>query len=85
MTSEIIGKAGASHNSQAFQNSIINISILGFDYDFDALVPAKKPNELNEVLLQIFHSRLSNRYATFRLAQSLVPILRLVVSVWSIY
>ncbi|KAF7328728.1 hypothetical protein MVEN_02501400 [Mycena venus] len=50
----------------------------GFDYDFEALVPDKKPNELNEVLMQLFHSPLSNRYATFRLAQSLVPILGLV-------
>ncbi|KAF7328718.1 Cytochrome P450 [Mycena venus] len=50
----------------------------GFDYDFEALVPDKKPNELNEVLMQLFHSPLSNRYATFRLAWSLVPILGLV-------
>ncbi|KAJ7835644.1 cytochrome P450 [Mycena olivaceomarginata] len=52
----------------------------GFNYDFDALVPDKdkKPNELNEVLKQIFHSPLSNRYAIFRLAQSLVPVLKLV-------
>ncbi|KAJ7801588.1 cytochrome P450 [Mycena olivaceomarginata] len=44
----------------------------GFNYDFDALVPDKnkKPNELNEVLKQIFHSPLSNRY-------SLVPVLKL--------
>ncbi|KAJ7328869.1 cytochrome P450 [Mycena albidolilacea] len=45
----------------------------GFNYDFDALVPDKdkKPNDLNEVLKQILHSPLSNRYAIFRLAQSL--------------
>ncbi|KAJ7835654.1 hypothetical protein B0H14DRAFT_2590125 [Mycena olivaceomarginata] len=44
----------------------------GFNYDFDALVPDKdkKPNEPNEVLKQIFHSPLSNRYAIFRLTVS---------------
>ncbi|KAJ7242395.1 cytochrome P450 [Mycena haematopus] len=50
----------------------------GFNHDFDALVPDKKPNELNEVLMQIFLSPLSNRYATFRLVQSHIPILGLV-------
>ncbi|KAJ7801581.1 cytochrome P450 [Mycena olivaceomarginata] len=57
----------------------IKVRFSRFNYDFDALVPDKnkKPNELNEVLKQIFHSPLSNRYAIFRLAQSLVPVLKL--------
>ncbi|KAJ7447527.1 cytochrome P450 [Mycena galericulata] len=50
----------------------------GFNYDFEALEENKKPNELNDVLLKIFHSPLSNRYDKFRLAGSLIPILGLV-------
>lgn len=53
---------------------------LGFNYDFDALVSTGKPNELNEVLLQLFHSPHSHNYAIFRDAQALIPVLGLVVS-----
>ncbi|KAF7361544.1 hypothetical protein MSAN_01188000 [Mycena sanguinolenta] len=50
----------------------------GFNHDFHALVPDKKPNELNEVLKQLFLSPHTNRYNIFRLAQSHIPILGLI-------
>ncbi|KAJ6543029.1 cytochrome P450 [Mycena capillaripes] len=49
----------------------------GFNYQFDALQPTAKPNELNTVFTQLFHSPQSNSYATFRSAQGLAPILKL--------
>ncbi|KAF7341386.1 Cytochrome P450 [Mycena venus] len=49
----------------------------GFDYRFDALEPKGKPNELNEVFSELFHSPQANRYAAFRLAQGIAPILML--------
>ncbi|KAJ7735832.1 cytochrome P450 [Mycena maculata] len=49
----------------------------GFNYEFNALSGDGKPNELDQVLAQLFQSPLSGRYATFRTAQSLFPILGL--------
>ncbi|KAJ7252827.1 cytochrome P450 [Mycena rebaudengoi] len=50
----------------------------GFNYHFDALQVDKKPNELNQVFSELFHSPQSSRYATLRIQQAMVPILRLV-------
>ncbi|KAJ6510750.1 cytochrome P450 [Mycena sanguinolenta] len=50
----------------------------GFNHDFHALDPDKKPNELNEVLKQLFTSPHANRYNIFRLVQSHIPILGLI-------
>jgi hypothetical protein len=52
---------------------------IGFNYHFDALQVDKKPNELNQVFSELFHSPQSSRYATLRIQQAMVPILRLVV------
>ncbi|KAF7333878.1 Cytochrome P450 [Mycena venus] len=49
----------------------------GFDYRFDALEPKGKPNELNDIFSELFHSPHANLYATFRLAQGIAPILSL--------
>jgi cytochrome P450 len=49
----------------------------GFNYRFDALDTNGKSSELNEVFTDLFHSPQSNRYAGFRSAQSIMPILRL--------
>ncbi|KAJ6566197.1 cytochrome P450 [Mycena capillaripes] len=51
----------------------------GFNYRFDALETNGKPNELNEVFTDLFHSPQTNRYAGFRSAQAIMPILRLVI------
>ncbi|KAJ7087969.1 cytochrome P450 [Mycena belliarum] len=50
----------------------------GFDYDFNALDPSAGPNELNQAFTDLFHSPQSGLYAASRLAQAVVPILRLV-------
>ncbi|KAK7040462.1 cytochrome P450 [Favolaschia claudopus] len=49
----------------------------GFNYDFDALQGEGKPNELNDAFTSVFHSPHANRYAAFRLAGGVMPILRL--------
>ncbi|KAK7037870.1 cytochrome P450 [Favolaschia claudopus] len=76
-----LGEDGSTHIDVLSWIRLMTLDTIGkagFDYDFQALVPDKKPNELNEVLLQIFHSPASSRYATFRQLQSLVPILKLI-------
>ncbi|KAJ7088434.1 cytochrome P450 [Mycena belliarum] len=50
----------------------------GFNYDFDALETKGKPNELNAVFTELFHSSHATRYAALRLSQAIMPILRLV-------
>ncbi|KAJ7241331.1 cytochrome P450 [Mycena haematopus] len=50
----------------------------GFNYRFDALEADGKPNELNDAFTELFHSPYANRYAGFRLAQGIAPILQLV-------
>ncbi|KAJ7626907.1 cytochrome P450 [Roridomyces roridus] len=47
----------------------------GFDYNFNAL--DDKPNELNNVFTELMHSPHAQSYAAVRLAQSIVPILKL--------
>ncbi|KAJ7055864.1 cytochrome P450 [Mycena amicta] len=50
----------------------------GFDYEFNALEEKQdKPNELNRAFTDIFHSPQANLYATVHLAQSMMPILKL--------
>ncbi|KAJ6517590.1 cytochrome P450 [Mycena vulgaris] len=49
----------------------------GFNYEFNALDTKGKPNELNDAFTKIFHTPQSNRYRTFQLSQSIVPILKL--------
>ncbi|KAF8190974.1 cytochrome P450 [Mycena galopus ATCC 62051] len=49
----------------------------GFDYQFDALDARGKPNELNDVFTELLHSPHANRYAGFRAAQGIAPILQL--------
>ncbi|KAJ7691358.1 cytochrome P450 [Mycena rosella] len=49
----------------------------GFDYQFDTLETKGKPNELDEVFTEMFHSPHAKTYNAFRLAQSIVPILKL--------
>ncbi|KAJ7177140.1 cytochrome P450 [Mycena filopes] len=48
-----------------------------FNYQFHGLEPDHKPNELNTIFADLFHSPQSARIARFRLAQAIVPILRL--------
>ncbi|KAJ7448951.1 cytochrome P450 [Mycena latifolia] len=50
----------------------------GFNYQFNALDAKGKPNELNEVFTQLFHSPEANRNAAFQLSQTMIPILKLV-------
>ncbi|KAJ7067692.1 cytochrome P450 [Mycena belliarum] len=50
----------------------------GFNYQFNALDPSTGPNELNKAFTDLFHSPQSGRYAALRLAQAMVPILKLV-------
>ncbi|KAJ7687494.1 cytochrome P450 [Mycena rosella] len=47
----------------------------GFDYQFDALNAKGKPNELDQVFTQLFHSPQAARNQGFRVAQSMVPLL----------
>ncbi|KAJ6448694.1 cytochrome P450 [Mycena sanguinolenta] len=49
----------------------------GFNYQFDTLNENGKPNELNEVFTELLHSPSSQRYRGFSLAQSILPILKL--------
>ncbi|KAF8202818.1 cytochrome P450 [Mycena galopus ATCC 62051] len=48
----------------------------GFNYRFDALDTSGKPNELNDAFTDLLHSPHATRYAGFRAAQGIVPILR---------
>ncbi|KAJ6543111.1 cytochrome P450 [Mycena capillaripes] len=50
----------------------------GFNYQFNALEQNARPNELNTAFTKLFHSPQANSYATFRLAQGILPILKLV-------
>ncbi|KAJ7246829.1 cytochrome P450 [Mycena haematopus] len=50
----------------------------GFNYRFDALETDGKPNELNDAFTDLLHSPHALRYAGFRLAQGIVPFLKLV-------
>ncbi|KAJ7182320.1 cytochrome P450 [Mycena crocata] len=50
----------------------------GFDYQFNALDTNGKPNDLNEAFTELFHSPRAKYYGLFRLAQGIVPILRLI-------
>ncbi|KAJ7116228.1 cytochrome P450 [Mycena crocata] len=50
----------------------------GFSYEFNALESRGTPNELSQVLTELLHSPHARRYAPLRLAQSIVPVLRLV-------
>ncbi|KAJ7183142.1 cytochrome P450 [Mycena filopes] len=47
----------------------------GFNYQFGGL--KEKPNDLNQVFTALFHSPTSQRAGAFRLAQGMIPILRL--------
>ncbi|KAJ6619284.1 cytochrome P450 [Mycena sp. CBHHK59/15] len=48
----------------------------GFNYQFGAMQPKGKPNELNEVFTQLFHSGQSKTLVVVRVAQASLPILR---------
>ncbi|KAF7369399.1 hypothetical protein MVEN_00268900 [Mycena venus] len=50
----------------------------GFNYQFGALDTDRKSNELDAVFAELFHSPHASRYNRFRLAQAMVPLLRLV-------
>ncbi|KAJ7762961.1 cytochrome P450 [Mycena metata] len=49
----------------------------GFNYQFHGLEPDHEPDALNTVFTELFHSPQSIRNTRFRVAQSMVPILRL--------
>ncbi|KAF7369540.1 hypothetical protein MVEN_00283900 [Mycena venus] len=49
----------------------------GFNHRFGSLEGDGKPNELENVFTQLFHSPDASRYNAFRLMQAMVPILRL--------
>ncbi|KAJ7087980.1 cytochrome P450 [Mycena belliarum] len=49
----------------------------GFDYQFNALDPSARPNELNQAFTDLFHSPQAGRHAMLRLAQAMIPILKL--------
>ncbi|KAF7378375.1 hypothetical protein MSAN_00263800 [Mycena sanguinolenta] len=50
----------------------------GFNYQFDALEADGKPNELNDAFTDMLHSPHANRYAGFRAAQGIAPILKII-------
>ncbi|KAF7365870.1 hypothetical protein MVEN_00461600 [Mycena venus] len=50
----------------------------GFDYQIDSLNVEGKPNELDQVFTELLHSSHAQSDAAFRLAQSIVPILKFV-------
>ncbi|KAJ7899843.1 cytochrome P450 [Mycena leptocephala] len=50
----------------------------GFDYQIDSLNEEGKPNELDRVFTELLHSSHAQSDAAFRLAQSIVPILKFV-------
>nr|GAT55890.1 predicted protein [Mycena chlorophos] len=50
----------------------------GFGYEFRALDPTAGPNPLNIAFFDLFHSPKSKLYSLMRLAQSMVPLLKLV-------
>ncbi|KAJ7125383.1 cytochrome P450 [Mycena epipterygia] len=47
----------------------------GFNYEFNALEPKDRPNELDEVFTYILHSSQSQRQAALRVVQASIPIL----------
>ncbi|KAJ6496408.1 cytochrome P450 [Mycena sanguinolenta] len=49
----------------------------GFNYQFGALELDDKPNELNDAFTELMHSPHASRYAGFRAAQGIAPILKL--------
>jgi hypothetical protein len=57
----------------------------GFDYQIDSLNAEGKPNELDQVFTELLHSSHAQSDAAFRLAQSIVPILKFVVCVINIF
>ncbi|KAJ7817689.1 cytochrome P450 [Mycena olivaceomarginata] len=54
------------------------IGEVGFNYQFDALDSDRKPNELDAVFAELFHSPHASQYNRFRFALGMVPLLRLV-------
>ncbi|KAK7051716.1 cytochrome P450 [Favolaschia claudopus] len=50
----------------------------GFNYQFNALEPKGKPNELSEVFSELFHSPHANSYARYRIAQAIIPLLKFI-------
>ncbi|KAF8190972.1 cytochrome P450 [Mycena galopus ATCC 62051] len=50
----------------------------GFNYQFNALDAKGKPNELNDTFTELLHSPHASRYAGFRAAQGIAPILQLI-------
>ncbi|KAJ7088755.1 cytochrome P450 [Mycena belliarum] len=49
----------------------------GFNYEFNALDASAKPNELNQVFTDLFHSPNASRIAAVRTAQGMFPLLKL--------
>ncbi|KAJ7430212.1 cytochrome P450 [Mycena galericulata] len=49
----------------------------GFNYDFGAMQATGKPNKLNDAFTNLLHSPNAELYTGFRIAQSLLPLLRL--------
>ncbi|KAF7300851.1 Bifunctional P-450/NADPH-P450 reductase [Mycena kentingensis (nom. inval.)] len=49
----------------------------GFNYDFASLAPDERPNELNDVFPELLHSPRARMQTGFRLAQAIIPVLRL--------
>ncbi|KAJ7088775.1 cytochrome P450 [Mycena belliarum] len=50
----------------------------GFNYEFHALDAGAKPNELNQVFTDLFHSPQAGRINMVRIAQGMLPLLRFV-------
>ncbi|KAJ6605399.1 cytochrome P450 [Mycena vulgaris] len=71
------GKAQIDVLSGVRRMTLDVIGQAGFNYDFDALERKGKPNELNEVFTQLFHSPQANRYRLFMSSQAILPILGL--------
>ncbi|KAF7364386.1 hypothetical protein MSAN_01099300 [Mycena sanguinolenta] len=49
----------------------------GFNYRFNALDADGKPNELNDAFKELMHGPHASRYAAFRAAQGIAPVLKL--------
>lgn len=57
----------------------------GFDYQIDSLNAEGNQNELDQVFTELLHSSHAQSDAAFRLAQSIVPILKLLVRVINLF
>ncbi|KAJ7067546.1 cytochrome P450 [Mycena amicta] len=75
--SEIAQQRGTIEVYLGLRQMTLNIiGRAGFGYEFNALSPHGKSDELNDLFTDLFHSPKSNFYAKIRLSQRIIPILK---------